>query len=284
MSTSRDGSNTWSRSDVQKEVTLSWGTASGIASGTFGSSSTSSNSFITTAKPIWYGIDGQPAKDQSDGMAKRVGLVQPPAPFGTRIRSSTAQSTGNTWASLGDVETTTAPLKSVSHGTTATSIWVKGRDIYGPSTTTKGWMRNDVTDVAKRDKGNTWNNDINYDHSTTKGWLKSEGIPETSINPTGIKGVWEQQTTRRSDEGNLTDMNSVRHKGLVSKAYYSEQNDRNIRTVSNEKKAWSHRRTLRNVQGGSATGNRELAKNGSANRKVLKNRNASSISRRKNWK
>ncbi|GIY62764.1 chitin-binding type-2 domain-containing protein [Caerostris extrusa] len=144
----------------RKKLLLSWSTA-----GNFGSSSISLNSLASTAKPIWYGIDGQPAKDQTDVMRKRNGLVQP---FGTRMKPS-AMGTAGTWSPT---------------------------DVFQPTVPPK---KNDI-----------------FHSSTTRNWLSSENFPETSIVPTGVKGVWEQETTKRIDQ----DMSPtiMRRKGIVTKS------------------------------------------------------------------
>lgn len=200
-------SNTWGRSDVQKELTLSWGASSSSPSETYASSSAPSNSITPTVKPIWYGIDGQPAKDQSNGVSKRVGLIQSPVPFGTRIRKTNGRSTTK------HDEFTISPMKSSSYKSTTPNMGIKENNVDWPSPTTGSWQKiDDSTDSFKTENRLTWNNDVDYDYATTKTWTKDEDIPETSINPTGIQGVWEQQS--RKDIDFETSINPTRIKGV----------------------------------------------------------------------
>ncbi|KAG8193511.1 hypothetical protein JTE90_003723 [Oedothorax gibbosus] len=88
-------SDSWGRADVQqKEVTLSWSTA---AEASKAYSATYSTAKSTSTNPVWYGIDGQPSRDQSDTtMWKRTGPSHPStaASFGSRLHpSSTFQPT-----------------------------------------------------------------------------------------------------------------------------------------------------------------------------------------------
>ncbi|XP_054715318.1 uncharacterized protein LOC129224794 [Uloborus diversus] len=162
-------SSTWSQSDIQKEVTHSWSTSSGSTSGNYGSPSLSSNAVVPTVKPIWYGIDGQPAKDQSNGMKKRNGLVHSSAPFGTRMKS-TPMATAGTWTPAEVHQPTPSPIRNNGFQPTP----------------------------------------------ATRAWLKVDDIPETSIVPTGVKGVWEQETTRRSEQGSHTRTTSTNRKLSVA--------------------------------------------------------------------
>ncbi|XP_035212838.1 uncharacterized protein LOC118186799 [Stegodyphus dumicola] len=124
IGTTRVTNNGWSHSDSQKEVTLSWS-----SSGSYGSSST----FIPTVKPIWYGIDELPAKDQSNGKYQgRNGQVQTSAPFGTRMRATPVT-----------IEETWAPTEYQSHATPPSP----SSTLKSTGTTNYEWS-NDLVDTA----------------------------------------------------------------------------------------------------------------------------------------
>lgn len=278
VATSREASNSWSQSDAQKEISVSWGSSSGTTSGGFGSSSTHANSFVPTTKPIWYGIDGQPAKDQS--MSRRTGLVPTSTPFGTRMRKSTVMSPGNMWVSTDNFEPTTTPLRSNTFGTLTPLVWQKSSDSYS-SATIRGWSNDeDIADSPNLRNGNKWNNGHSH---TTSGWIKGEDIPETSINPSEVKGVWEQETKKKSNQNDHTDINVAGNKGFTTTPNQSIRNVRKFRAVSNQKKQWNLRQTARNTQN-SKSSNRGWLNNKSENKGVLENSNINTIPRLKSWK
>ncbi|XP_055945803.1 uncharacterized protein LOC129976323 [Argiope bruennichi] len=233
VSTSREA---WSHSGVQKEVTLSWST-----SGNYGSSSISLNTLASTAKPIWFGIDGQPAKDQSDVMRKRNGIVQP---FGTRMKP-TSMATAGTWNPTDVFQPTTSPKKS---------------------------------------------NSI-FHSSTTRNWASSENFPETSIVPTGVKGVWEQETTKKADQ----DMSPtiVGHRGIVTKSEGPSAGQKN-KAFSDHNKAWNSQRQaphsssdhIESSASSSKTWRRRVSKQKSGKKLPRKSTTSdiNSISRQNSWK
>lgn len=223
-------------------------------------------------------------------MSKRTGLVHTSVPFGTRMRSSsTLMATANTWAPTEIYQPTTPSVRSSSYGTSSRS-WLKGEDVtdkstnnkrnsnFNPTTTTRVWLNNEQTS----DTSNSGNHDGSFGYTTTRLWLKGEDIPETSINPTGVKGVWEQQTTRRSDVGDQDEFNIVSHKGLVSKSNSGHKNNRKYQTVSNQRKEWGHRQAFRNSRT-SAVANKGWVKQSFEKQNSFENSNINSIPRRKSW-
>ncbi|GFX18568.1 chitin-binding type-2 domain-containing protein [Trichonephila clavipes] len=224
----------WSHTGVQKEITVSWST-----SGNYGSSSIASNSLASTAKPIWYGIDGQPAKDQSDAMRKRNGLA---LPFGTRMKQS-SMATAGTWNPTEVFEPTTPPRKSST-----------------------------------------------FHSSTTRNWVGGENFPKTSIIPTGVKGVWEQETTKKTDQ----DMSPtvMGRRGIVTKSEGNSARQKNL-SFQDHSRAWSQRQAVQtsshdpmNVSASSSRAwhkHQSKLKRGERLRKKSSTSDINTISRKKNW-